>query len=208
MKKILAILLVLVCLIGTAGVVFAKDPPRRNATEVSDVSQPYTADEWIVSSDEESIGDQTAPNATETDIRGVIACYDEDYLRIDILLENSVTFDWKTLYAIKVEYDDMNEYYTYYTDSEKLVYEKEKGGKIVKTKTLVKGDSNDVAGVISSGEKDNDDVYFIINKKDHIGGEKGKRYYLTCSFFAGYLTKSDKIQISDKTIPVDMEFQY
>jgi hypothetical protein len=208
MKKFLAILLVLVCFTATVGTVFAKDPPRRNATEVDDVTKPYTSDEWIVSPDEESVGDETAPNAKETDIQSVIACYDEDYIRIDILLTNSISFDWKTLYAIKIEYDEMNEYYTYYTDSDKLVYEKEKGGKIVKTKTLVKGDSNDVAGVVSSGESENDDVYFIINKKDHIGGVKGKRYYLTCSFFAGYLTKSDKIEIADKTIPVDMEFEY
>lgn len=208
MKKILAILLVLVCLTATVGMVFAKDPPRRNATEVNDVYEPYTPDEWIVSPDEESIGDETAPKAKETDIRSVIACYDADYIRIDILLTNSVTFDWKTLYAIKIQYDEMNEYYTYYTHSEKLVFEKEVDREIVKTKTLVKGDSNDVAGVTDSGKKKNDDIYFIINKKDHIGGEKGKRYYLTCSFFSGYLTKSDKIEIADKTIPVELEFEY
>lgn len=208
MKKILTVLLVLVCLMATMGMVYAKDPPRRNATEVSDVSQPYTADEMIISSDEESIGDESAPNAKECDIREVIACYDADYIRIDILLTNSVTFDWKTLYVIKIEYDKTNEYYTYYTENEKLVYEKEENGKIVKTKTLVKGDSNDVAGVSNSGEGENDDIYFIINKEDHIGGEKGKRYYLTCSFFSGYLTKSNKIEIADKTIPVEMEFEY
>lgn len=209
MKKFLAVLLVLVCLVAAFGTVFsAIESPRRNATQVSDVYEPYTADEWIISPDEESIGDETAPNAKETDIRAVIACYDDDYLRIDILLQNSVSFDWKTFYAIKVEYDDICEYYTYYTDSKKLVYEKEKENKIVKTKTLVKGDSNDTAGVISSGEKENDDIYFIINKRDHIGGQKGKRYYLTCSFFSGYLSKSDKLQISDKTIPVELEFEY
>lgn len=139
---------------------------------------------------------------------GVIACYDNDYLRIDILLNNSITFDWKTLYAVKIEYGDTNEYFTYYTDSEKLVYEKEENGKIVKTKTLAKADSNDVAGVTDSGEQENDVIYFIINKEDHIGGEKGKRYYLTCSFFSGYVTKSDEIKIADKTISVEMEFKY
>ena len=124
------------------------------------------------------------------------------------MLNNSITFDWKTLYAVKIEYGDTNEYFTYYTDSEKLVYEKEENGKIVKTKTLAKADSNDVAGVTDSGEQENDVIYFIINKEDHIGGEKGKRYYLTCSFFSGYVTKSDEIKIADKTISVEMEFKY
>jgi hypothetical protein len=208
MKKGLALLLILVCLLAVAGIVNASDTPRRNATQVDDVYEPYTADEWIVSPDEESSGDQDAENAIETDIKGVIACYDDDYLRVDILLNNSISFDWATFYAIKFEYDDMNEYYTYYTDTKKLVYEKEKGNKIVKTKTLVAADSDDTAGVSDSGEEKDDDVYFIINKKDHIGGEKGKRYFLTCYFYSGYLTSSDKIHIADKTIPVDLEFEY
>ena len=211
MKKILTLVLVLTCLLATSGMVLASsksDPPRRDATEVDDVFEPYTADDWIVSPDEESTGDEDVNNAEECDIRGVIACYDDDYIRVDILLENSITYDWAVWYAIKLEYEGMNEYYTYYTDTEKLVYEKEKGGKIVKTKTLAKADSNDVAGVSDSGDGENDDVYFIINKEDHIGGDEGKRYFLTCEFLSGYLSKTDKIVVADETIPVEMEFEF
>ena len=93
MKKGLALLLILVGLLAVAGIVNASDTPRRNATQVDDVYEPYTADEWIVSPDEESSGDQDAAEAIETDIKGVIACYDDDYLRVDILLNNSITFD-------------------------------------------------------------------------------------------------------------------
>jgi hypothetical protein len=182
--------------------------PRRNATSVDDVSQPYTAGEWIVSPDEESIGDEDAGNAVECDIKAVIACYDYDYLRVDILLNNPISFEWKTLYAIKLEYDVMNEYYTYYTETKKLIYEKEVNGEITKTTVLSMDDSKDIAGVSSSGDAENSDVYFIINKAAHIGGEKGNRYFLTCKFFSGYLTTEDELHIADETKFIELEFEY
>ena len=66
----------------------------------------------------------------------------------------------------------MNEYYTYYVDSEELVYEKEKNGKITQRKTLTKKNSKDIAGVTDSNDLDNADVYFIINKKTISGARK------------------------------------
>jgi hypothetical protein len=208
MKRIFGGLLIVVLLVPTLFLVNASGAPRRDATQVDDVFKPYTADDWVVSPDEEPTGDQTTENAVECDIRGVIACYDDDYLRVDILLENGVTFDWDVWYAIKLEYDDMNEYYTYYSDSKKLIYEKEKNGKIVKTVNLTSNKSDDTAGITDSEGVKNSDVYFIINKKDHIGGEKGKRYYLTCDFMSGYVSKQDKLKVADDTITVDMYFEF
>ena len=87
---------------------------------MDDVFKPYTPDEWIVSDTEEARGDQTTDQVLETDIKGVIACYDRDYLRVDILLNNSVTYKWQVFYAIKFEYTDLIEYYTYYPDTEEM----------------------------------------------------------------------------------------
>ncbi|MFH1198110.1 MAG: hypothetical protein V1720_20580 [bacterium] len=202
------IVILLTILFASTAAINAGGNPRRNSTPVNDVSKPYTANEWIISPDEESIGDEDAGQAIECDIKGVISCYDNDYLRVDILLNNSISFEWKTLYAIKLEYDNMSEYYTYYTETKKMVYEKEENGEITKTTVLSMDDSKDVAGVSDSGEDLNSDVYFIINKEAHIGGEKGNRYFLTCKFFSGYLTTSDELHIADETKFIELEFEY
>jgi len=226
MKKILALLLVLVCLVTLTSMVCAADnsvysdnrdnsdnnsnseTSHRNATKVDDVFKPYTAD-WIVSPEEDPVSKNTG-DVAEADIKGVIACYDNDHLRVDILLNNSISFKWATFYAIKFEYDDINEYYTYYTDTQKLIYKQEKDNKIVKTKTydMNTSGSKDTAGVSDSGDKKDADVFFIINKTDHIGGEKGKRYFLTSHFYSGYLTKKNDIYIADETQPTELEFEY
>ena len=208
MKKSLIFVFILVALISTSIMVNASGAPRRSSTSVTDVFEPYTPEEMIVSTDEEPIKDQAVKNAPECDISSVISCYDNDYLRVDILLNKSISFKWDILYAIKLEYDDMNEYFIYYTDSQKLVYEVEKNGMITKTKTLTADNSKDTAGVTNSGKMKNSDVYFIIEKKAHIDGESGKKYYLTCKFLSGFIDKKGKIQIADETIPVDLEFIY
>src|SRR4030042_4058376 len=200
MKKITTLLLVLICFSAAVNIIYADDPPRRNATKVDDVFSPYTADEWIVSPEEEPTEDEDVSNAAECDIYGVIACYDDEYLRVDIILNNSISYDWLTVYAIKLEYSSMSEYYTYHTDSDELIYEKEKKGKITETKVLTEEESNDFAGVSGSGYEEDDDVYFIISKKNHISGEKGNRYYLTCRFYSGFINNDDELNIADQTI--------
>ena len=225
MKKILTVLLVLVCLVTLTGMVCATDnsvyrdnsdnsdtsnTSHHKATKVDDVFKPYVSDEWIVSPDDEPVNKDTG-DVAETDIKGVIACYDNNYLRVDILLNNSISFNWATFYAVKFEYNDINEYYTYYTDTKKLIYKQEKDDKIVKTKTfdMTVDNSGDEAGVSDSGNnKKNTDVYFIISKKDHIGGETGNSYFLTSHFYSGYLTKKNDIYIADETQPVELEFVY
>lgn len=208
MRKFLTIILFLACLTTAAETVFAADPPRRNATNVDDVFQPYTAKEWIVSPDEEPLEDQSVTNAHECDIYAVIACNDPDYLRVDILLENEISFKWDIFYAVKFEYTTMNEFYTYFVDSEKLIYEKEQNGKIVQTKILTEENSRDKAGLTESGDLKNSDIYFIIDKKAHINGEIGKRYFLTCTFYSGYINENGQLRIADETIKVNLEFEY
>lgn len=181
---------------------------RRNSTSVDDVYNPYTADEWIISPNEEPYGSDDEYDIAECDIYGIISCYDENYLRVDVLLNNSISYDWKTVYAIKLEYEGLNEYYTYHTDEKQLIYEKEVDGKIVKTEKITTENGKDLAGISNSGDKDDSDIYFIINKRKHIGGEKGKRYYLTCVFFSGYMSVDDELVIADQTIPVELEFEF
>ncbi len=96
----------------------------------------------------------------------------------------------------------------YYTATKELVYKEEIAGKITKTKTLTRDNSYDAAGVTSSGDKENSDVYFILNKRDHIAGEKGKKYYLVCTFLSGYISNDAKEKTADQTIPVELDFTY
>ncbi len=208
MKKTTILLLSLFLIIVTTENVNSQSLGRRNSTEVNDVYLPYTADEWIISPNEEPYGTDDEYDIEECDIYGIISCYDDDFLRVDILLTNSITFKWQTVYAIKLEYEGMSEFYTYHTDSKKLIYEKEIGGKIVKTETLSSDNGKDLAGVTNSGDVENSDVYFFINKVKHIGGEKGKRYYLTCKFYSGYMTVNDELKIVDDTEFVDLEFEF
>jgi len=188
--------------------VLAAEPPDRPATPVDDVFEPYTADDWIVSPDEEEMGDEDADGMPELDIYAIIACWDDEYLRVDILLNDSVDFEHNTFFAIKVEYEGSNEYYTYYTATEQLIYEKEKDGKITQRTTLGSGKSKDIAGVTDSADLDAADIYFFITKADHIGGKKGREYFLTCSFFSGYVTAKNELYIADQTIPVNVQFTY
>ena len=187
---------------------FAGDNPRRNSTPVDDVFDPYTADEWVVSTDEEKEGDAQNSNTPETDISSVISCYDDQYLRVDILLAHPVSFKYATLYGVKFEYAGKNEFYTYYTDTKKLIYEEEKNGTVTKTRELTRKNSKNIAGVCDSADEKNNDVYFFLDKSEHINGEKGKRYFLTTTCFSGYLNANGKIKVADKTISVDLVFGY
>lgn len=207
-KKLFIAGLIVILLLSLSNLALASGAPYRYATKVDDTYKPYEPDGWVISPDEEDKGDQTVSNAAECDIRGVISCYDEDYLRIDILLNNPISFKWDVFYAVKLEYTDMNEYFTYYPADKELVYEKEKNGKIVETKTLTKNNSDDVAGVTNSDEADNSDVYFILNKVNHVNGKKGDTYFLTCKFLSGYITGDNKQKTADTTSEVDLEFGY
>ena len=200
----LALLLVFVLLVGSVGL--AASNPQREAKKVHNVSDPYTPDDWVIESSEKLDRDPNVTNVLECDINGVIACYDKKFLRVDILLNNSITYKWKVFYSVKFEYDSSTEYYTYYPDTKEMVYEEMRNGKIVTSKVLDTTKSEDRAGVTNSGDIKNSDVYLIINKNEHIAGTKGKRYYLTTSFSSGYLDKQNKLHTVDETIDVDMYF--
>ena len=208
MKKSLTLFMVLILIFSIASIAEASGAPRRVSTQVKDVFEPYTADSWIISPEEEPLEDQKVTNAIECDIEGVISCYDHDYFRVDLLLANSITYDWDVWYAVKLEYDNCNEYFTYFTDTEKLVYEKEVNGKITETKELTEDNADDYAGVTDSGENHDNDVYFIINKRDHLAGKEEKRYFLTSCFLTGYIDAKGKPILADDTKIVDLEFEF
>ena len=208
MKAKSAVLLFVVCIMTNYVLVLGGEPPRRNATKVKDADKPYSADIWLVSPDEEPIGDEEVSNAPECDIKGILGAYDDDLIRVDIILENPVSFDWLTVYAILIKYTNQSECYTYHTDTKELIYEKLVDGEVVETKTLNElPDTQDKAGVTSYDGQANRDIYFIISK-DHIAGKEGNRYFLTCSFFSGFLDDAGEINIADQTITVEMEFEY
>ena len=188
--------------------VFSQDIEDRDSTEVSDVTEAYTPDQWLVSEDEEEKGDQQVSNAPECDIRAVMGCYDNDRLRIDILLWNPVSFKWLTYFAIKLEYDaGVSEYYAYNTDTKKIRYIKYDNGETVDDYYLDEdGEGLDMGFVTSSYGKKNCSVGIIIDKEKHIGGKKGKRYYLTCEFESGFIDKKGNLKVADSTRSVNMYF--
>lgn len=181
--------------------------PLRIADQVQDVTKPYQPSGWIISTVDESEGDQAVDNAPETDIRGVTACYDDAFIRVDMHLYNPIQYKLRLFYAVKIEYTDMAEYFTYYPDSKEFVYEKEEDGKITETEQLESNEEGDQAGVTSSGDDDDSLVFLIFNKKDHVEGEAGKKYFISTKYFAGYVDKDDKMHIADETVVVDLQFK-
>jgi hypothetical protein len=209
MRKTAVFLIAALTLMSLAAALGAQTPPKKRATPLSDVFKVYEADEWIVSPDgEEELGDANDAGMGELDIYGLIACYDEDYLRVDILTDEGVDEYNETFFAIKLDYTVMAEYFTYFPSTKNLVYEKEKEGKIVERKTLDPESSGDLAGVTDSSDVGDADIYFIIDKARHIGGVKETTYYLTCTSFSGYVTEEDALYIADQTDPVDLQFVF
>jgi len=200
-KKLLII--VLFCLIFL--VIFSGGKyESRNSKKVNDVNKGYSVDEWVVSPEEEPQGDEQVNNAPECDIRGVISCYDDDQLRVDILLTHQVSYKFTVWYAIKFEYTDEIHYYTYYPKEDKLFFEIVQNGEITKSEELGE-DSKDYAGVTSSGDKESGSVYIIIDKDLHIGGDKGKRYYLTTTIFSG-VNNNNEMKVADEAMTVNLFF--
>lgn len=208
MRKSINAFFAFVILLSVSNIIHAQNVVHRTATYVYNTHDTYNPENWIISPTEESGDYYSQYGLEECEINSVTACYDNEYLRVDIVLNSDVTYKWKTLYAIQVEYSDMTEYYIYYTDDKQLIYVKEVDGRVVKTEDLTFENSKDIAGVTSWGERQHSDIYFIINKDLHIGGEEGKRYYLTCSFYSGYVDVDDKTTTADVTMPVEIEFEF
>lgn len=196
----LVVTLLMFPLIGMCG----EELPRRQAVEVDDVFSPYMG-EWMVSSKEEQIGDQKVSNAPECDIKGIISCYDNEYFRVDILLNNPVSYQWEVWYGIVLEYTNVTEYYAYCPTSKQFMYTTEVDGVSSEKFDLEPSDKH-MAGVTKSSDADNSDIYFILNKAEHLVGEKGNRYYVTAYFFSGFIDEEGELQLADETIPIDLEF--
>lgn len=204
MKK--AYIIILALLIASALFAQKNFLPSRYSFQVDDVYEAYAPDDWIISPKEEPVGDNKSSQVAECDIRGIISCYDADDLRVDMLLENPISYSYRVFYAVEFEYTKNDkEYYTYYPDNGDFIYELEENGVITKKEALSR-DDGDYATVTNSGDEDNTDVLIVINKDSHISGEIGSTYYLTTKFYAGYIDKNDKMFIADQTIPVKLFF--
>ena len=204
MRKVCIIFLALI----TTSALFAQKNflPSRYSFRVDDVYDAYSPDDWIISPKEEPVGDNKSSIVAECDIRGVISCYDANSLRVDILLENPISYKYRVFYAVEFEYDKNDkEYYTYYPDNGDFIYELEENGVITEKRELSREDG-DYAAVTNSGDEDNTDVLIVTDKDSHISGEVGATYYLTTKFYAGYIDKKDKMFIADQTIPVKLFF--
>lgn len=205
-KKIYVFLMLAILFLLPVINLSAADYPAKYSDSVANVNDPYTPSGWIVSPDDGLATYVKVDNAPECDIKGIISCYDKNSLRVDILLKHPISYDVKVWYAIKIEYTDLVEYYTYYPETEDLVYEQEKDGKVIKTESL-KGNDLDYTGVTDSGDVKNTDVYIIINKDKHIDGTVGQMLYLVSSFYSGYVDEAGKLHVADTTNPVNLYFK-
>lgn len=190
--------------------VIAQNIPKRYSMGVNDVSETYDPKEWIVSEKEEPKNDHELKKYPETDIKGVISCYDEEYLRIDILLHNPVTGKYPTVYGIKLEYsDNYSEIYLYFADTKEFYIYYFENGELTDSECLSdKEDATDFVDLTSSSGKNNTDVIFIINKSVHLTNKKGSSVYLTLTAATSlYDEKNDKFIPSDDTHSVDLYFK-
>lgn len=176
--------------------------PSRSALEVPDAFAPYTAEEWIVSPLEEPEGDIPAGTTpSESDIRGVLACFDGTHLRVDILLHQEISSDGTAGFGVKLAYEGgVNEYLTYFPGLNRLYYVRETRGRIQKSHRLTGDSTSDSAGF--SGRN----VYILIEKKAHMAGEKGRTYRVGAVFYSMTLDRTLSGHLEDLTIAVNLRY--
>ncbi len=182
------------------------DTPYRSSTEVDSVTDPYEADENIIEPEEVFQG----PNYVNSDhmnaIDSVISCNDGEYLRLDILLEKSVTNARNYFYGFTLMYDDnFEQNFYYYPGPDTLTYTESTGG--VESDTWdVDPEEDTYAGVTESGGKENSDIYVIIYKDDYFDGEYEDDFTVPARFFSGYEDATGKRFIDEKSAEVNLEF--
>jgi hypothetical protein len=174
----------------------------RSALEVQDAFAPYTPEEWIVSPLEEPEGDIPAGTTPpESDIRGVLSCFDGIHLRVDILLHHEVSSDKTVGFGVKLAFEGgVSEYLTYFPGLNRLYYVRETLGRIQKSHRLTGDRSSDSAGF--SGR----DVYLLIEKNAHMAGEKGRSYRVGAVFYSMTLDRTLNGRLEDLTVAVNLRY--
>lgn len=142
--------------------------PQRASTKVTNVFDTYTPKEWIVSAAEEEPGNSPEKAPPECDIKCIASAYDDNYLRIDILLYNPVPAKSLAMYTLSIQerngvaYKDLFEYtpysksFRYGTPIRRLCYDKDSA--------RLSGDNRVICMII------NKDQHFSLNN----GWEKGQ----------------------------------
>lgn len=176
--------------------------PWRSALEVQDAFAPYTPGEWVVSPLEEPEGD--VPSGTtppESDINGVLSCFDGTHLRVDIILRFEVSSDKTVGFGVKLAFEGgVSEYFTCFPGLNRLYYVREALGEIKRSHRLTGDRYGDSGG--SYGR----DVYILINKDAHMAGEKGKTYYVKAAFYSMTIDRTLTGRIEDRTIGVNLRY--
>jgi len=193
---------VLLMTLATAAGAYADPPapvPTRNATAVKDVANNSNVTAWVVSPDEEPANDSDYLQEFGVDLRGVKASYDERSLRFDLILYTAAAPGMPlTSYSVTLyfgEGTDDYDVYNYDLETGKLTCRSVTGGKVMSDTTLEQSKTGDSAGVIGEGK----DVFFIINKKAHLGGKPGQKYTAPMeaySFFGVNFDKTMKVNVA------------
>jgi hypothetical protein len=184
----------------------AQEIPYRKMKMVKDIYKEPDKFAYLVSPDEEKSEKQVI-SIPETDIKAVSGCYDKYRLRIDVLIVKPVSNKFKIWYSLELGFADFTEKYIFYPLSGELRYMRLLNGKTTDEKILNDSNSKDWAEVSPVGNLTASDILFIIDKDNHIGGEKGKDYSFTLTAYSGYVNKDNEQIEIDKTLPVDVEFK-
>ena len=186
--------------------------PLRKAKEVRSVAGGITF-KWVVSPSEEPRRDQKVRNAPETDIRAVAAANDRRRLRIDISLHNPVNKRKKVFYAFKIQYKgNVEDWFAYIPHNNTFMLFTFRRGRMTKKRTLRKrrGSDNVQVGNTRIGRRRirNNLITLFIDKDKHFTRRgKGRRKWVTATFFSGYFARgTGKVKIADRTKTVRLSY--
>jgi hypothetical protein len=196
--------LLLVCL-GVTGLQ-AAESPRRQAFMVKDVFAANTVD-WFISPAEEPEGDFGWELPEECDIKGALATQDQEYLRLDLIMYNPVStevsfVEWNEFgFNLTMSGKNWDYMYTPSLDQfQRFFYTKPKN----EITEFEKGKTKHLAGIADNKKA----VYFILNKAEFTGGQKGKQSAQIFFFAGNALVKNGDFSTveADRTITITLEY--
>jgi len=203
-RRIIIFVFIIVCFLAFSK---EKDIPYKSSFKVNDVYDENDQRKFkVIKETQEIANDQEIKNLPESDIIGIASCFDKYRIRFDILIVKDISLKFNSWFSFELESREHTEKYTYYILSGELEYQKIENGKVTEKKKLGLRNSKDWAGIIRSGKNKLASVYLIIDKDVHFGGQRGTKYFLTSTFSTGYVDRTKKLKLSDRTLPIDIEF--
>ncbi len=182
----------------------SSEVPYRISLKVADVNKTYQPTEYIIGLRDEPEGDIDKSAPPECDILDVISCHDSDYLRFDVFLAQPVSDKNSVTFGFSFEYSNKNkERFSFAPWTGGYFYCQEIDAAGTAGKRIVLEQPDYYAGLTA----DQKSIIFIVPKKKHFSGEKGKKYYIPVTFYSNFTTDLFTELKGDETITVNMEYE-